>query len=332
MENFFKNLNIKYTPTDKTLWTGRASNPKLEPQYWHQHIAIANLNKAESNSNIDFGIIGYSCEEGVKRNQGRIGAKEAPKTIRKSLSKLPIHFYDKHITDFGNIICLEDDMEACQNGLLKTISHLITNKVFPIVLGGGHDVAYGHFNGIKKALRHKAKNKIGIINFDAHFDLRQIEDKPNSGTPFNQILLEASKDNQLVDYFVIGIQQQSNTKMLFNIAKENQVQFVSNLNCTTSKKYIKSIKKSLSTFINQNDYIYISIDMDGFSSAYAPGVSAPSALGFLPFFFFNILEFILKSNKVISCDIAEVNPAFDVDNKTSKLAAKIVDFIVQNYK
>ncbi|GAA4238135.1 formimidoylglutamase [Postechiella marina] len=332
MENFFKNLNVQYCTTDKALWSVRASNSKLEPQYWHQHITISNLNKIEKNSCIEFGIIGYSCEEGVKRNQGRIGTKEAPNTIRKSLSKLPIHFEAKRITDFGNISCLDNDMEACQNGLLKTISLLIKKKVFPIVLGGGHDLAYGHFNGIKNALKHKVKNKIGIINFDAHFDLRQIEDRPNSGTPFNQIFLDTSKDKQVVNYFVIGIQQQSNTKMLFNIAKENRVQFVPNLECTMSKKHLKNIKKNLKTFINQNDYIYISIDMDGFSSAYAPGVSASSSLGFSPFFFFNILEFILKSNKVISCDIAEVNPVFDADNKTSKLAAKIVDFIVQNYK
>ena len=39
-------------------------------------------------------------------------------------------------------------------------------------------------------IKGKQKNKIGIINFDAHFDLRPIENQSNSGTPFNQILTE----------------------------------------------------------------------------------------------------------------------------------------------
>ena len=67
-------------------------------------------------------------------------------------------------------------MESCQIALCTTISCLISRQIFPIVIGGGHDIAYGNFNGIKKALKGKQKNKIGIINFDAHFDLRPLVD------------------------------------------------------------------------------------------------------------------------------------------------------------
>jgi formiminoglutamase len=41
------------------------------------------------------------------------------------------------------------------------------------------------------------------------------------------------------------------------------------------------------------------------------------------------LAFLLQSKKVISCDIAELNPDFDIDNRTADLAAKLVDYIVQ---
>ena len=71
----------------------------------------------------------------------------------------------------------------------------------------------------------------------------------------------------------------------------------------------------------------MSIDLDGFSSAYAPGVSAPSPLGFAPHFVYKILSFIFASKKVISCDLAELNPTLDQDNITSNLAAKLVDHI-----
>ena len=69
--------------------------------------------------------------------------------------------------------------------------------------------------------------------------------------------------------------------------------------------------------------------MDGFSSAYAPGVSAPSTLGLTPNFVYKVLAFLFQSKKVISCDIAELNPDFDVDDSTAGLAARLVDYIVQ---
>ena len=68
--------------------------------------------------------------------------------------------------------------------------------------------------------------------------------------------------------------------------------------------------------------------LDGFSSAYAPGVSAPSPLGFTPNFMYKMLQFLFDTKKVISCDIAELNPTLDTDNLTANLAAKLLDFIV----
>ena len=70
--------------------------------------------------------------------------------------------------------------------------------------------------------------------------------------------------------------------------------------------------------------------MDGFSSAYAPGVSAPSTLGLTPNFVYEALAFLFQSKKVISCDIAELNPDFDIDKRTADLAAKLVDCLIQN--
>jgi formiminoglutamase len=72
------------------------------------------------------------------------------------------------------------------------------------------------------------------------------------------------------------------------------------------------------------------IDLDGFSSAYAPGVSAPSPLGFAPLFVYKVLAYVFESKKVISCDIAELNPDFDIDENTASLAAKLIDYMILN--
>lgn len=316
--NFFKNLKVNYNQGNKENWSGRKS--KLKNQYWYQEIQVAHIEDFEDKNTTEIGLIGYACDAGVERNQGRIGAKKAPESIRKKLAKLPVHFNTK-IADFGDVICVDNYLEDCQTAFSKSITQLLSNNILPIALGGGHDIAYANFNGIKDALKNSSKNKIGIINFDAHFDLRPLETEPNSGTPFFQILQE----NNNVDYFAIGIQQQSNTKELFEIAKKYNVSYVSNFDCET---FSETLKDQLEDFINKVDYLYITIDLDGFSCAYAPGVSAPSPLGFSPNFVYKSLAFIFKSNKVISCDIAELNPEFDIDDTTANLAARLLDFMI----
>ncbi|TXD47940.1 formimidoylglutamase [Polaribacter sp. IC073] len=318
---FFKDLKVDYKAGNKNNYSGRTST--LRNQYWHQEIMVSHIEDFEINNSTNIGIVGYVCDEGVQRNQGRIGARKGPKSVRNKLGKLPIHFEDKKITDYGDVICLDNHLEDCQKALSKTISKLITNSILPIAIGGGHDIGYANFNGIKDALKSSTKNKIGIINLDAHFDLRTVETHPNSGTPFNQILTE----NKNASYFAIGIQQQSNTKELFEIAAKNNVSYVSSFDCET---FSSALKSKLNTFIEKVDYVYITIDLDGFSSAFAPGVSAPSPLGFTPNFVYQVLTFLFQSKKVISCDIAELNPDLDIDDHTASLAARLVDFIVLN--
>ena len=319
--NFLENLKVDYEAGNKTAYFGRKS--KFENEYWHQEIAVSHIKDIGSEKLFDIGLVGYVCDIGIERNHGRIGAKKGPNRIRNKLGKLPIHFINKKIIDFGDVICIDDHLEDCQKALSKIISELISKNIVPVAIGGGHDIAYANFNGIKDALKNVSKNNIGIINFDAHFDLKNVEIKSNSGTPFNQILTE----NNNVDYFAVGIQQQSNTKELFKIAEEKKVSYVSNFECET---FSEALKNKLNTFIKKVDYLYITIDLDAFSSAYAPGVSAPSPLGFTPHFVYKVLAFLFESNKVISCDIAELNPDFDIDEHTASLAAKLIDYMILN--
>lgn len=316
-----KNYNVDYQPAQKIYWTGRKSNPDIGNQYWHQEITLLDFQEI-NNTNVNIALLGYVCDEGVRRNLGRVGASQGPTALRERLAKLPIHFDKKRVADLGNIICVDEDMESCQLAFADYIKQLISKQIFPIAIGGGHDMSYGHFKGIYNAIDNN--KKIGIINFDAHFDLRPVEKKTNSGTPFNQILNEFEN----VNYFAIGIQRQANTKELFEIAKNNKIDYAINYDCESSKEELNALKERLQSIINDSDYLYITIDLDGFSSAYAPGVSAPSPLGFTPYFVFKVLRFLFDTNKVISCDIAELNPTLDRDNLTANLAAKLVDFMV----
>lgn len=278
--------------------------------------------------NKTFAIIGYACDEGVRRNQGRVGASEGPVTIREQLGKMPNHLEENVLlSDVGNILCADKNMEKAQLALSSIVSHLLNRNVFPILLGGGHDIAYGNYKGI---LGHLPKGKtIGIINFDAHFDLRTNENGNNSGTPFFQISEECRADNAPFNYMCLGIREDANDKTLFKTAHKLGVDYLKTEQFTLNR--LEQVKRRINLFIQKVHHIYVTIDLDGFSSAYAPGVSAASPMGFAPDIVLEALKVIVESKKMISLDIAEMNPTYDIDGQTAKLAAALIHFVIHAY-
>lgn len=305
-------------------WTGRQSNQKL---YLHEKVTFFDLENEDIPTNQkSIILLGYACDEGVQRNQGRVGAKNAPDMIRVQLGKMPNHLESKkRLIDAGNVSCTDEGMEEAQAILAEKVAQILENNAFPILLGGGHDIAYGHYNGIKQFV---GKKTIGIINFDAHFDLRNNTNGNNSGTPFYQIAKDCESRGTDFKYMALGIRKDANDTALFNTAEQLKVDYIENNEFTII--HWQTIKAKLSAFIKKADYIYITIDLDGFSSAYAPGVSAASPMGFSPTIVLKCLEMIINSKKVISLDLAEMNPAYDRDNQTAKLAATLVHFVIHN--
>lgn len=302
-------------------WKGRKSEQYL---YLHEKVAFEAI---ASNVENTIAILGYACDEGVKRNQGREGAFSGPDAIRTQLAKMPNHLdAEIKLVDYGTIECGDGDMEAAQSLLKKEVLRLLTQGVFPILIGGGHDIAYGHYKGINAYIG--TNETIGILNFDAHFDLRTNETGNNSGTPFYQIAKECQENGSSFNYLCLGIRKDANDSLLFKTAHEFNVDYIENN--IFSMEHAKTIVRKVLDFIQKVDHIYVTIDLDGFSSAHAPGVSAPSPMGFTPTIVLETLEVLIKSNKLISIDIAEMNPQFDIDNQTAKLAASLIHHVIHN--
>ena len=313
-----------YTTTNPKSYTGRVSNENL---YLHEKISCVAINTVETASKTTIALLGYACDTGVIRNHGRAGAIKGPDAIRKQLGKLPNHLSDEtSLSDMGTITCEDTDLEATQQMLSDTIKKLLDTAIFPIILGGGHDIAYGTFNGIRK---HLGKSKtIGIINFDAHFDLRSDKNGNTSGTPFYQIASDCNEIDTPFHYLCLGIREDANDSSLFNTAKELDVKFI--LRDTFRIEYHNEINAWINAFIKNVDAVYVTIDLDGFSSAYAPGVSAPSPMGFTPDVVLASLKTIISSGKLAALDIAELNPEFDIDNQTARLAASLVHTVIHS--
>lgn len=312
-----------YQAPDKALWTGRPSDA---PLYWHQRVECIDLTNQQVKGGL--ALLGYAVDEGVARNHGRIGAAEGPHEIRKQLAKLSDHLNPSvKIYDAGNIECRDANLEVAHHTLCSNVKLLLDQQSFPIVMGGGHDIAYAHYKGIKSHLKSKGK-KIGIINLDAHFDLRGPEGQRNSGTPFYQISEECESQGSAFYYLCLGIQKAANNKELYKTATEVGAQFLEMEDFQLANWSF--VQAKINDYMDKVDHIYLTLDMDGFSSAYAPGVSAPSPLGFEPSLVFKVLNLVVKSKKLISMDVAELNPNYDQDDATSRLAARCIEFVARH--
>ncbi len=308
-----------YQGPKKENWKGRASD---EPEYWHQSVQLIDLIK-ETEIHADVAFLGYQCEEGVKRNQGRLGAKNGPDAIRQFLGKLPAHRDDLKMADCGDLVFNEQvELKTFQLQFAGHINRMLRNKTFPIALGGGHDISYANFCGIHEALYENGK-QFGIVNFDAHFDLRK-ESQSTSGTPFRQILQQFGGRTQ---YLALGIQQSANTKELFEVAAATNTRYLTHEACLKNPEESQQLVNQLSS---QVDYLYVTVDMDAFSSANSPGVSAPSPFGLSPDYVATTLRHLLQTKKVVAIDFAETNPTYDLDHATARLASKLIWEVVQH--
>lgn len=317
-------MKDRYSKPKATNWTGRTSGSMA---YLHEKVVLQNALEASSTKVKEktFTLLGYACDEGVRRNLGRPGAAKGPDAIRSQLGKLANHLSDKvSILDLGNFDCLDGDMKATQQALQQQLANILKKNSFPLLLGGGHDIAYGHYCGLRDHLG--KKQTIGIINFDAHFDLRKYEKETNSGTPFYQIAEDCFKQGIPFQYLCLGIRKEANSSELYKTADELGVNYMSQ--AEFSIHCIEQVEQAIKTFLSRVDSVYVTIDMDGFSSAYAPGVSAASPIGFSPEIVLASLGFIIRSKKLISVDVAEMNPAFDRDDQTAKLAASLLHYII----
>lgn len=322
-----------YIKPDCNNWIGRVdSEDDYDAFRWHQWMECIDLNDENLKSfegQLGFAILGFKSDKGIDKNMGRVGAFNGPEGIRKEMTKLPCSFSSElKLFDAGDVSSENSTLEEGQESLAQAVEKLLSLNLFPILLGGGHEISFGHYKGIFNHLQKVDKEaEVGIINFDAHFDNRPYEELgPTSGTMFRQIHDLNVANDKGYHYFVMGIHKSANTVSLFKYADATNTKYVMAKEIMNGD--IFSIFERLDKFINGVDHLYVTLDADVFSSSSAPGVSAPQPLGLDPEKVFILLKHILASNKTISIDIAEVSPRFDHDRSTASLAAILAFAIV----
>jgi formiminoglutamase len=258
-------------------------------------------------------LLGLPDDLGVRLNNGRPGAALAPRAFREALARYgsahPASGHLPRVFDAGDIIPASGNDAAALAETHTRITHatraLLDLDLFPIAIGGGHDLTFPFVRAVLAHLRERIMpTRTGptaphMLYFDAHLDVR---DTPGSGMPFRRIAEECG----VRSFAVVGAK--------------------SAVNSAEHAAYFTSIGGSVVTQQAQASPagatdIAVSLDLDVLDASHAPGVSAMNPAGMST----AILEQWIAwcgSNPLVRCfDIMELSPPHDEQDRTARVAA-----------
>jgi formiminoglutamase len=314
-------------------WTGRFDGDAQEHRRWWQAVApyspgvtLAETSDAaaDASGRRPAVIVGFRCDEGVRRNKGRLGAAAAPAAIRAQLGPLAYHL-DRSVFDAGDVAVVDDSPGVLEEGQKRAghvVSELLDAGNLTVLLGGGHETAFASYLGVAGSAALRSGKRLGVLNLDAHFDLRDAPE-PSSGTPFLQMANAEAAAGRELKYAVVGISEPNNTRTLFNTAARLGVDYVLDEDCTA-----EATSRFVASFLEQVDALYLTIDLDVLPASVAPGVSAPAAYGVPLPVITAVCRQVAASGKLLHLDVAELNPEFDVDSRTAKVAARLLNTLL----
>ncbi|AGF72179.1 formimidoylglutamase [Corynebacterium halotolerans] len=294
-------------------WTGRVDGPNPDHALWYTTIQPL-PDPADAPPGV--ALVGFASDEGISRNHGRPGAVDGPDSIRGSLGWLAVH--DEHPRyDAGTVRVDDADLEGGHDRLARAVADIVAAGHLPVVLGGGHEAAFGSHKGLRDGLGGNPPTP-AIVNLDAHLDLRQA-DRPNNGTPFRQIVELVGED---FDYTVLGVSPADNTRFLFDSAERLNVSVTldDELAALSPDEAADLALKAA----EEREIVHLSIDLDVMSAAVAPGVTSPAAVGVPVANIRAICTALAKTGKLRLVDVVELNPHLDVDKRTARVAARLI--------
>jgi len=252
----------------------------------------------------------HSLREGTSKGPDQIrkisNLRDSYQRNGKITKGYPYDTITKKVHDIGNI---------SREEIPETFKKLIRSNKIPIILGGDHSISHPIIKSISKESK-----DISLVYFDAHPDF-VTSTKNYYGSVFGDCLNYVDKTTSLQ----IGVRTPE--KEEHDNIKENRIKVITPFEI--EQKGLSTITNEILSIIGDNTYI--SFDMDCIDPANAPGVSVPVPMGLSSVQAAILLKNISKKG-IIGMDIVEVCPPFDVNDRTSHLASRLVAEVISSLK
>jgi formiminoglutamase len=252
---------------------------------------------------------------------GRKGATAGPAALRESLAGVKTHHFDAgpvgRIGDVGDVMLMldSDDPNDVTTELLQEKARVLTTRLHdadtvPVFLGGDNSFTYPNAAPLLD------DGSLGVVNFDAHLDVREVRDEPTSGTPYRQLL-----DAGLDAYACVGARHFETSSPYAEFVRESGGEIVTAEE--VGEDSVSAIDTALES-LGDVDAVFVSVDLDVLDAAFAPGVSAPTPGGISSRELFRMLRLAASDDRVAGFEVVECAPSLDRDDRTVKAGARAI--------
>jgi len=244
----------------------------------------------------------------------RAGCRFAPSAIRQASLNLESYSFRADINaeelmvhDLGDLH-ITGDVDETLNQLGLVVKEILEAKKAPVLIGGEHTITLGATKGIDE--------KIAIVSFDAHLDVRnEYMGLKASHTTFMRRIYERVKPQKILE---IGTRAVCKEELDF--AKKQRIQFVTTRQIMEDG--LKKTKQKIGGILSDFNKIYLTIDMDVLDPAFAPAVQNPEPEGLDTHTVLDLLHEVCK-HSIVAFDLVEAAPHYD-NGTTAIQAAKII--------
>ncbi len=274
-------------------------------------------------------LIGLPDDLGVSLNNGRPGAALGPRAVRGALATYgvanPAGLAWPSVFDAGDVEPAAGLTEAALRETHERVSDaaqwIVQRGLFPIAIGGGHDLTFAFVRGVVRGLREVRGDEAVVsdgIYFDAHLDVRE---SVGSGMPFRRLI----EDGYAARLSAAGINPLVNDR-------QHTEWFAAHGGVVHGVEGLAAGAESvLSAVAHGGAPLFVSLDMDVFDSAHAPGVSALNPCGTCPREVAPLVSLAGRCERTVCFDIMELCPAHDEQGRTARLAAHMLLAFLEGY-
>jgi len=271
------------------------------------------------------GLVGAPFDTGCVA--GPRGSRLGPSGVRDSLThgtcynpEIDVDITDLDVVDFGNVRPVHTDVLATHDRVERVLTEITERGIFPITIGGDHSLSYP----TGKALMNAVDGPVGVINVDAHHDVRHSHGgELSSGTPFRRLLEDDAGQLAGENFVELGLSGWHNTKSYVDWIREVGGEII------TAREIHRegvdpAVERALAAATDGTDAVFVSVDIDVLDAAAAPGTTAPSPGGLLTHQLSEIVYQLGRHDAVRGADLMEVAPPLDQGDVTSMAGAAVV--------
>jgi len=263
----------------------------------------------------------------------RSGARQGPQSVRDASQNIEtysprsgVDVEDVAISDIGDVSVVHGDPETTLKRVGLVTEGIVKEGKIPVMIGGEHSITFQATLKVGKNEKHQgaAVEDVMIVIFDAHADLREayLGERFSHASVSRRIVEEVGPENLLQ----IGVRATSKEEREFALTK-NVAQITT---LEVLKGGVEQVLRRVTDLTSTVEKVYISIDMDVFDPAFAPGVGNPEPEGLSPTTVFDII-WGLETN-ICGFDVVELCPPFDPNGITAVLGAKtLFELIAKAY-